>query len=78
MAIKNGAALPFAVNDNVRTIKVYTPYDPELMTTSQIKQIEDTIVAQVRDLEAVDGPIAFEWCAGDSLYLDDMTPAGTA
>ena len=45
MAIKHGAALPFAVNDNVRTIKVYTPYDPELMTTSQIKQIEDTIVA---------------------------------
>ena len=78
MAIKHGAALPFAVNDNVRTIKVYTPYDPDLMTPVQIKQIEETIVAQVRDLEAVDGPIEFEWCAGDSLYLDDVTPAGTA
>ena len=77
MAIKHGAALPFAVNDNVRTIKVYTPYDPELMTTSQIKQIEDTIVAQVRDLERRRS-YCVRWCGGDSLYLDDVTPAGTA
>ena len=78
MAIKNGATLPFAQNDNVRKIKVFTPKDPDLMTPFEIKEIEDTIVAQVRDLEAVDGPIEIEWCGGAAVYLDDMTPAGTA
>ena len=62
--LPNRAARPFAVNDNGRTIKVFSPKDPELMLPSEIKEIEDAIVAQVKDLEDIDGPVRIEWCDG--------------
>ena len=78
MATKPRTARPFAVNDNGRTIKVFSHKDPELMLPSEIKEIEDAIVAQIRDLEDIDGPLHIEWCAGAPDYLEMAEPVGTA
>ena len=78
MATKPRTARPFAVNDNGHTIKVFSPKDPELMLPSEIKAIEDAIVAQVTDLEELDGPVRIEWCDGVPDYLEMAEPVGTA
>ena len=44
----------------------------------KIKEIEDAIVAQVKDLEDIDGPIRIEWCDGVPDYLEMAEPVGTA
>lgn len=48
------------------------------MLPSEIKAIEDAIVAQVTDLEELDGPVRIEWCDGVPDYLEMAEPVGTA